>query len=114
MKKAAWSPGRYELGFTRTVKTPVSKLGPSKHTSEGIGIVSDFVVGGMLATTTFMIASPRCLMPGNPALGDHPEAALVAGLLVSGAWWVFTGENYAALAGLIGTGALYGLCKILV
>lgn len=109
-----WRPRKYEMGLTRTVRAPIFKLGPSKRTRESIGIVTDIVVGGLLGMTSFMIVSPHCVMPGNPAAGNHPEAALLAGLGLSGAWWVLTGDNYSLVAGLGTTLGLYGVCKLFV
>jgi hypothetical protein len=100
------------MGLTRTVRAPIQKLLSSKRTAESIGIMTDIVVGGLLGTTSFMIVSPHCMTPGNPAAGNHPEAALLAGLALSGAWWVLTGENYSLISGLGTTLALYGVCKL--
>lgn len=112
--KAAWAPARYELGMTRTVTPAIRKLGGSKRTIDSIGIVTDFLVGGVLASTVFMTVSPHCMMPGNPMLGSHPEAALLTGIALSGLWWVVTGQNYTTLATLAGTVGLYGVCKLFV
>jgi hypothetical protein len=113
-KIAKWAPVKYELGLTRTVRPMIAKLGPSKRTMESVGIVTDFLVGGVLASTVFMTVSPHCIMPGNPMLGSHPEAALLTGVALSGLWWMVTGENYTTLATLGGTVALYGICKLFV
>lgn len=112
--KSGWKPARMEMGFSRKAPAPILGLKPSKRTQESIGIVTDIVVGGLLGTTSFMIVSPRCLMPGNPAAGNHPEAALLTGLLLSGVWWAATGENYALISGLGTVLGLYGICKLFV
>lgn len=112
-KKAGWTPARYEMGLTRTVRPAVAKFSPSQKTMNAVGTVTDFLVGGVLAGAVFMTVSPRCLMPGNPSLGDHPEAALLTSLVVSGAFWFFTGQNYTTIASLAATLGIYGACKIL-
>lgn len=113
-KTSAWKPAKYEMGFARTARAPILRLTRSMRTRESIGIATDIVVGGLLGTTSFMIVSPHCMMPGNPAAGNHPEAALLTGLLVSGAWWMFTGQNYATIAGVGTALGLYGICKLFV
>lgn len=113
-KSAGWKPARYELGMTRTVQAPVMKLKPSKRTSESIKIATDIVVGGLLGSTAFMLVSPHCMFPNNPAAADHPEVGLLTGLLLTGTWWALTGENYAGVAGLGTTLGLYGICKLFV
>lgn len=113
-RRTGWKPPKYEMGLARTVRAPIQGLHPSKRTRESIGIMTDIVVGGLLGTTSFMIVSPRCMMPGNPAAGNHPEAALLGGLALSGAWWVLTGDNYSLIAGLGTTLGLYGVCKLFV
>lgn len=110
--QSRWAPMKYQMGLDRTVKAPISGLKPSKRTTESINIVTDVIAGGLLGTTAFMLVSPKCMMPGNPAAGDHPEAALLTGLLLSGTWWAFTGENYALISGMGTTLGLYAICKI--
>lgn len=111
-RRTSWKPAKLQMGLSRTIKAPVYKLTASKRTRESIGIVTDIVVGGLLGTTAFMIVSPHCMMPGNPAAGNHPEAALLSGLALSGAWWVLTGDNYSLISGLGTTLGLYGVCKL--
>lgn len=100
------------MGLDRTIQAPILKLGPSKRTRESINIVTDVVAGGLLGTTAFMLVSPSCMMPGNPSAANHPEAALLTGLLLTGTWWAFTGQNYAAISGMGTTLGLYAICKI--
>lgn len=107
-----WAPAKYEMGLVRRTTPALQKAGVKPQTMNSIGIVTDFLVGGVLASTVFITVSPHCIMPGNPALGSHPEAALLTGVILSGAWWVFTGQNYTTLATLAGTVGLYGVCKL--
>ena len=114
MKTARWTPARYELGMTRTVNPPIRRWGASKKTMDSVKIVTDFLVGGVLASTVFISVSPHCMMPGTPGLASRPEAALLTGIALSGMWWLATGENYTTLAALAGTVGLYGVCKLFV
>lgn len=108
--KAKWAPARYELGMTRTVTPAIKKLGTSKKTMQSIGIVTDVLVGGVLASTVFITVSPHCIMPSTGV--SRPESALLAGVALAGLWWAVTGENYTTVATLAGTVGLYGVCKL--
>jgi len=113
-KVVKWAPARYELGLSRTRRPAIASLHPSKRTMDSIGIVTDFLVGGLLSSTVYMVISPRCIMPGNPVLASRPEAALVTGVALAGIWWLLRGENYTVLATLAGSVGLYGACKLFV
>jgi len=108
--KAKWAPARYELGMSRTVTPAIKKLGVSKQGMKSVGIVTDLLVGGVLASTVFVTVSPHCIMPSTGA--SRPESALLAGVGLAAIWWAVTGENYTTVATLAGTVGLYGVCKL--
>lgn len=109
-KGVAWSPARMQMGLARQSKPPLGRL-VSKSTLDSTKVVIDLGVGGMLAIGLYTIVSPRCIMPNTP-VASHPEAALILGLLASGAYWFATGENVTSLSGAAATTFLYGMCKL--
>ncbi len=105
-----WKPARMQMGLSRTSDAPLRKL-VSKKALSSTQVVLDLAVGGFLATGLFAIVSPRCILPSTP-VASHPEAALVLGLLASGAYWFATGQNVTSISGAVSTAFIYGLCKV--
>ncbi len=109
-KVAGWSPAKMQMGLARQSPALLEKL-VGKKVKDSTGVVLDLAVGGLLAVGLYTIVSPRCIMPYTP-VASHPEAALILGLLASGAYWFATGENVVSLSGAASTAFIYGLCKI--
>lgn len=109
-KMKAYSPARIQMGLVRQSKPPLGRL-MSKKALDSTNVVLDLAVGSMLAVGLYTIVSPRCIMPNTP-VASHPEAALILGLLASGAYWFASGENVTSLSGAVATTFIYGLCKL--
>jgi hypothetical protein len=108
--KKSWSPGKLQMGLARTSRPALARLANKKAVDTTTTIL-DLLVGGTLAVGMYTIISPRSVLPNTP-VGAHPEAALIVGLLASGAYWFTTGENVTALSGAAATAFIYGLSKI--
>jgi hypothetical protein len=108
IKAAGWSP--IQMGLARTSKPALSRLVPKKALAS-TKVILDMGVGGMLAIGLYTLVSPRCILPNTP-VASHPEAALILGLLASGAYWFATGENVTSVSGAAATAVIYGMCKL--
>lgn len=111
MNKKTWAPHKVQMGLARQSKPVLAKLIP-KGALNKTGTVIDLIAGGMLAVGLYTVISPRSVLPNTPTVGSHPEAALILGLLASGAYWFATGENVMAVSGASATVFIYGLSKI--
>lgn len=105
-----WSPSKIQMGLSTTARPPLGRL-VGKKTLASTQVVLDLVAGGFFATGLYAMVSPRCIMPNTP-VASHPEAALLIGLLASGAYWFATGQNVTAVSGAVSTAFIYGLCKL--
>lgn len=109
--KKNWSPAKLSMGLARTSRPPLSRL-TGKKTADTAATILDLIVGGTLAVGLYTVVSPRSVLPNTPTVGAHPEAALILGLIASGAYWFATGENVTAVSGAAATAFIYGLSKL--
>lgn len=100
-----WKPGTSLAGIPREGKPLLRIPGSVQGWQDFEAIFTGAIIGG----AGFAAANPSCLYPSAP---QRPEIGLAFGAGLSGFFWLFTGHNYMALAGVGTALAGYLVCKL--